>query len=446
MAAAPEKLIIEQTEPERLLEDFRIKLIHSLRREMEKMEEIANKDAKLILTKAYQESAEITSKAQEESKRILSQSREKSEKEATGIVSSAQDRAVQIVNNAEEIIRKDAKERTRKEVETIIRNAKDEAVKQATRTLQTAKEESANIITDARNRATLTAHQIVEDAEKEAQEITREVKELKEKAAEELTEAKKKSTAQLEQLMASTRKTYVEKAEKEAAEIVSQAKIRAQKEREFILSNAVTESKTAAEAETAKIIQKAREEAEVIVSSAKDKVRSQIDESSRLMLEIQQRMQQVIGGSGFENNKIESGKFNADSKDKKTAEPAPAVISPKQNSSKNQDINRNAENNKSKPELVVYDEEKQTYQGKLRIDVAPPVDGEQLSLLEEHLSKTTGLHVIIKGGAEDGSAWVEIEARNPSPLLDILREMPNVKDVVGCKSYIIVALKTKQLA
>jgi F0F1-type ATP synthase membrane subunit b/b' len=446
MVAAPEKLIIEQTEPERLLEDFRIKLIHSLRREMEKMEEIANKDAKLILTKAYQESSDITTKAQEESKRIISQSREKADKEAAGIVSNAQERAVQIVNNAEEIIRKDAKERTRKEIETLMRNSKDEAVKQATKTLQTAKEEAANIISESKNRATLTAHQIREDAEKETQELTREVKELKEKAAEELAEAKKKSALQLEQLMANARKTYAEKAEKEANEIVSQAKARAQKEREYILANALTEAKAAAEAETARLIQKAKEDAEVIVMSAKDKVRSQIDESSRLMLEIQQRMQQVIGVAGYDNNKIDLSKINVDIKDNKVADPVPAVNASKQNASRNADSAKIVDTSKSKPELVNYDEERQTYQGKLRIDVAPPVDGEQLTLLEEYLSKTSGLHVIIKGGAEDGSAWVEIEAKNPSPLLDILRNMPNVKDVVGCKSYIIVALKSRQLA
>ncbi len=94
---------------------------------------------------------------------------------------------------------------------------------------------------------------------------------------------------------------------------------------------------------------------------------------------------------------------------------------------------------------MLIDEENQTYQGRLKIDIAPPVDSEQLANLEQNLLKTPNLRVIVKGGAEDGSAWIEIEISKPLPLLDIFRKLPGVKDVVGAKSYIIVAMKSKQL-
>jgi hypothetical protein len=81
----------------------------------------------------------------------------------------------------------------------------------------------------------------------------------------------------------------------------------------------------------------------------------------------------------------------------------------------------------------------------LKIDIAPPVDGEQLSNLEQNLQKTPNVRVIVKGDAEDGSAWIEIELSKPTSLLGILRKLPGVKDVVGAKSYIIVAMKSKQL-
>ena len=91
------------------------------------------------------------------------------------------------------------------------------------------------------------------------------------------------------------------------------------------------------------------------------------------------------------------------------------------------------------------DEENQIYQGRLKIDIAPPVDSEQLANLEQSLMKTPNLRVIVKGGAEDGSAWIEIEIAKPMQLLDVLWKIPGVKDVVGAKSYIIVSLKSKQL-
>lgn len=85
------------------------------------------------------------------------------------------------------------------------------------------------------------------------------------------------------------------------------------------------------------------------------------------------------------------------------------------------------------------------YQGRFKIDIAPPVDADQLSSLEQNLQKTADVRVIAKGAAEDGSAWIEIELSKPASLLEILRRLPGIKDVVGAKSYIIVAMKSKQL-
>jgi len=40
---------------------------------------------------------------------------------------------------------------------------------------------------------------------------------------------------------------------------------------------------------------------------------------------------------------------------------------------------------------------------------------------------------------------VALELTKPTTLIDILKKTPSVKDVVGAKSYIIVAMKSKQL-
>jgi hypothetical protein len=100
----------------------------------------------------------------------------------------------------------------------------------------------------------------------------------------------------------------------------------------------------------------------------------------------------------------------------------------------------------NKVEAPSYGENSRTYQGKLKIDIAPPVDNNQLNLLETTLLKTSGLRIIGKGIMEDGSAWIEIDASKPLPLVDIIKKVPSVKDVVGAKSYIIIALRAKQVS
>jgi hypothetical protein len=90
------------------------------------------------------------------------------------------------------------------------------------------------------------------------------------------------------------------------------------------------------------------------------------------------------------------------------------------------------------------DDENKVYQGRLKIDIAPPVDSEQIATLERHLAENNDIRIAVKGGSADGSAWIELDAVKPLPLVDILSKIPIVKDVVGAKSYIIVALKAKQ--
>jgi vacuolar-type H+-ATPase subunit H len=89
-------------------------------------------------------------------------------------------------------------------------------------------------------------------------------------------------------------------AEKESTDIINLSISEAQKERERIVAEALIESKRVSEAERSQALLKARQEAEEIISSAKTRVSKQLEESSRLMLEIQQKMQQVIGAAGIE--------------------------------------------------------------------------------------------------------------------------------------------------
>ena len=91
---------------------------------------------------------------------------------------------------------------------------------------------------------------------------------------------------------------------------------------------------------------------------------------------------------------------------------------------------------------ICVDEESHNYHGQFKIDIAPPVEKGQLNQLVNDLGKTEHIRIVNKGELDDGSAWVEISISKPIPLMDILKNLPEVKDVVGCKSYIILALKS----
>jgi vacuolar-type H+-ATPase subunit H len=449
MVSAPERGRSEIYEPELIIEDFRQKLVASLQKEKDRLREMADKEAKLILTKAYQESAGLTSKAQEESVQIISQAKEKARQDSEQLISQAQQKVEQIVKNADEITRREAKEKTRKEMETIIRNAKEEAAKITSKTLQAAKDEANDLIDAAKREAGMTSRQLIDDAQKEAAEITRSANELKQKAASELATVHEKTSEAVERAMASIRKTATDAAEKEAADIIAQAKTRALKEKELLLANAMVEARKNADSENALILQKAHQQAEEIVNSAKNKMRIQIEESSRLMLEIQQKMQQVIGNAGSETKNAVKRPFEAEE-----PEPLSSPVPAKHDEKIEPEVTVRPGTQKESPAIsetptkvnsLVFDEQTGTYKGKLKIDIAPPVDNEQIAILEKSLVKTGEIRVIVKGGAEDGSAWIEIDIAKPIALLDILRNTPSVKDDVGAKSYIIVALKSKQL-
>jgi len=253
----------------------------------------------------------------------------------------------------------------------------------------------------------------------------------------------------VKQAVAAVRKDALAKAEKEAAEVIAQAKVRAQKEREYFLANAMTEAKQAASEESDRILQKAHQEAAEIVAAAKEKVRIQIEDSSRLMQEIQLKMQQVIGSASLEikpavQSTAQAIKPPANSKPisretRRIPEPVPPPVV---DASKDKPSSVEAENENS---TMLVDEENQTYEGRLKIDIAPPTDRDQVISLEKEILKTSTIKVIDKGTAEDGSAWIELEVAKPTRLIDVLKDIPSVKDVVGAKSYIIVAMKARQL-
>jgi vacuolar-type H+-ATPase subunit H len=427
MVAVPEKINTQGGETERIIDAFKQQILQSLEKDKSRLKEIAEQDAKQILARAYQESSQLTSKAREDSLGIIEAAKAQANSEVEKILTSARTQAEQILVNAEDMVRRDAKEKTRREIEKLMNSSRDESAKLRDATVQSARNEADGIVAEAKKEATRVSRQLIDEAEEKLQQI--------------LTTAREDARA---------------KAEREASQILVVAKADAQKEKEELIAHATIEAQQSAEIETRQIISKAKLEADEIIGSAKNKVRLQLEESSRLMMEMQQKMQQVLGFSGVETAKSEVRAAILEPEVKPIVTPkAGKTAPPKEESAKEVNpvepvhkaakVTNSSDVAQAKIDSIFGNDETRSYQGRLKIDIAPPVDPEQMSILEQNLLKNPELQLVGKGSAEDGSAWIEVEISKPLPLVAALRKIPGVKDVVGAKSYIIVALRAKQL-
>ena len=84
-----------------------------------------------------------------------------------------------------------------------------------------------------------------------------------------------------------------------------------------------------------------------------------------------------------------------------------------------------------------------TYKGMIRLTIMPPVDSGQLKILEEHLSQVQDLRLVVVGGSVESGTEIVISAENPIPLLDILREMPPVAQVITKGKTAQITLKAE---
>jgi hypothetical protein len=284
--------------------------------------------------------------------------------------------------------------------------------------LQLEKEKLCEVIDREAKFVITKAYQEAANINSKAQEQSRQI----------LSLAEERAVKESEQMLADAHKTAADRVEKETVELMARAVIEVQQQKEMLLAKAVAEARSAGESEAKLYLQKASQEAENLVKSANEKVRSQINESSRLMLEIQQKMNQMGGLIGIDiNQNVKEPEVKGESI--QAANPDSTTVK-----------GPTADQVKSKP--AAYDNEAEKYQGKFRIDLVPPVSQESLKYLEQYLSNTAGIKVINRGQAEDHSAWIEIDLARPLSILDILRKVPIVKDVVGCKSYIIVSFNS----
>lgn len=83
------------------------------------------------------------------------------------------------------------------------------------------------------------------------------------------------------------------------------------------------------------------------------------------------------------------------------------------------------------------------YQGIVKLTIAPPIDLGQVRKLEEYLSQVQDLRLVLIGGSVDEGTEITVSAENPVPLMDVLREIPTVEQVVKKGKKIQITLKAE---
>ncbi len=353
--------------------------IDSLMRLAERTVIEAGKEAEII-------KKEMIDKAHSQAANIITEGEEKAKTKADDIIANA-------LQKAEE------------QAQEITRSAefKAETIKAQ------ANEEAGRIVAEAKQNAAATEQrlqEIIKDAEGEAESIKANADK---KAIKVITEATEKA----EQLAKET----TANAETEARHIVSQARDKAESETRHILN----EAKEKAEREALLIKQKS----EHLLKKSKKIAEDEIKEKLKKVYEGLLSNLEGIDGDTIMSSIEESGETKIPDHvagiaavtqatvmlEESVAEPAPSQTV---KATKQEDVNKSS---------ALYD-------GIVELVVPPPLGLDRMLQFHKHLRNIPNTKVMNLGVSSDKSITIRLELGSPTPLLDILAELPEVEEAL----------------
>ena len=77
----------------------------------------------------------------------------------------------------------------------------------------------------------------------------------------------------------------------------------------------------------------------------------------------------------------------------------------------------------------------------MKLLIMPPVDSKNLKELEDGLRNTKGLKLLLIGGTADGGIQIVVSALKPIPILNALKETPQVEEAISKDDIIYISLK-----
>lgn len=153
----------------RVVEEYRSRIDELLRKEKERQRQLADEKTSYIITSAEERAQSVIAESQRRARQIAAEIEQKAQKEADRLLAEARFKAEQTIREADERIKKGAKEKARKELENIIKKTKEEANSILEFARRESEKESNNIIARAKLEAEHLKSKTVDDARKEAQ-------------------------------------------------------------------------------------------------------------------------------------------------------------------------------------------------------------------------------------------------------------------------------------
>jgi uncharacterized membrane protein YqiK len=83
------------------------------------------------------------------------------------------------------------------------------------------------------------------------------------------------------------------------------------------------------------------------------------------------------------------------------------------------------------------------YEGIVKLTIMSPIDLAQMRKLEEYLRHIQDLRLVLTGGSADEGTHIMVSAAKPLPLINVLKEMPPVEEVVKKDKEIQITLKAE---
>jgi vacuolar-type H+-ATPase subunit H len=227
------------------------------------------------------------------------------------------------------------------------------------------------------------------------------------------------------------------KARQESAKVISDTREKASQ----IIAEIIERGSKQAQSESARAVSEARNRTselltqvsksfEEIISQAERRVKSELKGLATLMAEAQTRLQPLIETS---DNKAEESSQQA------TGEVVTATDSGDQKAESA--LLSTADKGTA---AVKASNDTRLFKGRLKLEMIPPFDQEELECVPEWLPRLPSLRVMSTGGYAQANRWITtytVDLEKPLPLFKILKAVPAVKEVTEDKGNIVVTMR-----
>lgn len=396
MAKALESPEPRLSETENIIQEYRERLEQALKTEKAKLKERAEQDCAQIVARASEESNAIVVAAREGAEQILKEARARADEEASGKFAQAQQKAEQLIRDADRLAEEKAKEKTKGEVQKLLTKAREEADRTVAQAKKEAKTEADRILASTKEEAEQAAREARARAYADAQqESSKIINDTRERVAQIVTEIMSSGKAQVKSHFA----------------------------------RLAAETKVKLEGEVSKLLAQATRNIEEITVESEKSVQAELKYLATVVAEVEKSLQPAGDVPGKENlGRPSPVTCETASQETPTSEKAEATSLLKDN----------------KKNMPAEDTDSRIYRGNLNLEVSPPYSRVQLNSVLEYLSRVPGLKVLSAGGYLEEDRCVMtyyISLGQPTPLLKILRAMPQVGEVIPHGENVAIAMK-----